>query len=187
MLPMGCGAMPACLCGRVSARLGVCADGCLRGVGYLRGWVSARPACLRGRVSARREKYAVRLWRFARSDKRSMRRQDQKAIRAGLRKAFCAFFPYTERVTFVHSDRFVFHNIRSPDKMQEAPPSFPVFYPRSAHATTCIPGLSVRGCAGRRLSVYSFPDCMEAAIHSDRALSQTLRPHYRAGIPACQS
>ena len=110
-----------------------------------------------------------------------------KAIRAGLRKAFCAFFPYTERVTFVHSDRFVFHNIRSPDKMQEAPPSFPVFYPWSAHATTCIPGLSVRGCAGRRLAVYSFPDCMEAAIHSDRALSQTLRPHYRAGIPACQS
>lgn len=182
MLPMGCGAMPACLCGRVSAR-----TACLRAVGYLRGWVSARPACLRGRVSARREKYAVRLWRSARSDKRSMRRQDQKAIRAGLRKAFCAFFPYTERVTFVHSDRFVFHNIRSPDKMQEAPPSFPVFYPWSAHATTCIPGLSVRGCAGRRLSVYSFPDCMEAAIHSDRALSQTLRPHYRAGIPACQS
>ena len=103
MLPTGCGAMPACLCGRVfarrglSARLGVCAAGVSVWPGvcadeYLRGWVSARPACLRGRVSARREKYAVRLWRSARSDKRSMRRQDQKAIRAGLRKAFCAFF-----------------------------------------------------------------------------------------------
>lgn len=36
MLPTGCGAMPACLCGRVFARRGL----------------SARPACLRGWVSA---------------------------------------------------------------------------------------------------------------------------------------
>ena len=42
MLPMGCGAMPACLCGRVSARTGVCAAGVSARLGicadgYLRG------------------------------------------------------------------------------------------------------------------------------------------------------